>query len=576
MRRRGHRLEGPPRADGPYRAGRAGRPYLVPEVAAEPDRPAARHAAQAARARPLFRELHRHRAGPHPAREVPAAHRGRAARRAGRAWRGRLHRRHRRRGGQADADRPRPRGRARGPARGARHHQVGAEAQEDHQAAEGRRELPGIRQPARMDDPRRRSGDSARAASAGAARRRPLRDLGPQRPLPPRHQPQQPPEKADGAACAGHHRAQREAHAAGGGRRFVRQWPPRPHHHRRQQASAEEPFGHAEGQAGPLPPESARQARRLFGPLGHRHRSGAEAPPVRPAQEDGARAVQAVHLLAARRQGSLDDAQAGEEVGREGAQGSLGHPRRGDPRASGAAEPRADAPPPRHPGVRAGADRGQGDPAPSLGLRGVQRRFRRRPDGRARSAEPRGAAGSARPDDVDQQHPLARQRQADHRAFAGHGARSLLSVDGARRRARREHDDLRHERGPSGARSGRGDPAQQDHQPRPADRRGRQAIYEARRDDAGPDAARRDAAAEPQGAVRDRQPPPHQEGDRRRHRHRLPPHRPEGDGAVRRRDHGARLPPRLQGRHLLRQGRHDHPAREGAAGRRDPRAGEGL
>jgi DNA-directed RNA polymerase subunit beta' len=39
-----------------------------------------------------------------------------------------------------------------------------------------------------------------------------------------------------------------------------------------------------------------------------------------------------------RRQGSVDDPQAGEEVGREGAQGSLGHPRRGDPRASGAAE----------------------------------------------------------------------------------------------------------------------------------------------------------------------------------------------------------------------------------------------
>ena len=33
----------------------------------EPDRPAARHAAQAARARPLFQILHRHRARPHPA-----------------------------------------------------------------------------------------------------------------------------------------------------------------------------------------------------------------------------------------------------------------------------------------------------------------------------------------------------------------------------------------------------------------------------------------------------------------------------------------------------------------------------
>ncbi len=62
---------------------------------------------------------------------------------------------------------------------------------------------------------------------------------------------------------------------------------------------------HAQGQAGPLPSEPARQARRLFGPLGHRDRSGAQAAPVRPAQEDGARAVQAVHLRPARRQGLL-------------------------------------------------------------------------------------------------------------------------------------------------------------------------------------------------------------------------------------------------------------------------------
>ena len=52
--------------------------------------------------------------------------------------------------------------------------------------------------------------------------------------------------------------------------------------------------------------------------------------------------------------------QGGEEAGRarKKARG-LGHPRGGDPRASGAAEPRADPAPPRHPGVRAGADRGK-------------------------------------------------------------------------------------------------------------------------------------------------------------------------------------------------------------------------
>ena len=202
-------------------------------------------------------------------------------------------------------ERPRSRGRAQGAARRARGHQVRAEAQEDHQAPEGRRELHRFGQPPRMDDPRGRAGHPARAAPAGAARRRPLRDVGSERSVSPRDQPQQPPEAADGAARAGHHRPQRKAHAAGSRRRAVRQRPPRPHDHGRQQASAQVAVRHAQGQAGPLPPEPARQARRLFGSFGHRDRSGAQAAPVRPAEEDGARAVQAVHLRPPRRQGSV-------------------------------------------------------------------------------------------------------------------------------------------------------------------------------------------------------------------------------------------------------------------------------
>ena len=273
------------------------------------------------------------------------------------------------------------------PPRGDRRVDLGAEAEEARQAPQAGRGVHRIRQQAGMDDHDGRSGHPAGAASARPARRRPLRHVRPQRPLSPRHQPQQPPEAADRAARAGHHHPQREAHAAGSRRRAVRQRPPRPRHHRRQQASAEVARRHAEGQAGPLPPEPARQARRLFRPLGHRGRSGAEAAPVRPAEEDGARAVQAVHLFAARRQGLLVDRQAGQEAGREGEAGGLGHPRRGDPRASGPAQPRADAASPRHPGLRAGADRGQGDPASSAGLRRLQRRLRRRPDGRARPAD---------------------------------------------------------------------------------------------------------------------------------------------------------------------------------------------
>ena len=49
---------------------------------------------------------------------------------------------------------------------------------------------------------------------------------------------------------------------------------------------------------------------------------------------------------------------------------------------------RADAASARHPGVRAGAGRGQGDPDPSAGLHRVQRGLRRRPDGGPHPARP--------------------------------------------------------------------------------------------------------------------------------------------------------------------------------------------
>ncbi len=95
----------------------------------------------------------------------------------------------------------------------------------------------------------------------------------PQRPLPPRHQPQQPPQAPARPRRARDHRQQREAHAAGGGRRAVRQRPPRPPGHRTGQPPAQVALGHAQGQAGPLPPEPARQARRLLRPLGDRRRA---------------------------------------------------------------------------------------------------------------------------------------------------------------------------------------------------------------------------------------------------------------------------------------------------------------
>ena len=204
---------------------------------------------------------------------------------------------------------------------------LGAEAEEARQAPEADRIVHAVAQQAGVDDPDRGAGDPAGSAAARSAGRRSLCDLRPERSLPPRHQPQQSPEAADRAARAGHHHPQREAHASGGGRCAVRQRPPRPCHHGRQQAAAEVARRHAQGQAGAFPPEPARQARRLFGPLGDRGRPRAQAASVRPAEEDGARAVQAVHLFAARCEGSLHHGEAGQEAGREGEAGGLGHPR---------------------------------------------------------------------------------------------------------------------------------------------------------------------------------------------------------------------------------------------------------
>ena len=77
-------------------------------------------------------------------------------------------------------------------------------------------------------------------------------------------------------------------------------------------------------------------------------------------------------------------------------------------------EPGADAAPPRHPGLRAAAGRGQGHPDPPAGLHRVQRGLRRRPDGRAPAAVRGGAGRGPHPDAVEQQHPEPGARSADH------------------------------------------------------------------------------------------------------------------------------------------------------------------
>ena len=119
-------------------------------------------------------------------------------------------------------------------------------------------------------------------------------------------------------------------------------------------------------------------------------------------------------------------------------------------------------------------------------------------------------------------------------------------------------------------------PALEDQGPHRADRRDRQLGDAALRHHARPPAARAAAAEELQDPVRHRQPPPAQEGGRRGHRHRLPPLRPEGIGDLLRPDHGPRLHRGVQGRHLVRQGRHGHPRHQVGSGQLDPRPGQGV
>ncbi|KAF1862701.1 hypothetical protein Lal_00014467 [Lupinus albus] len=107
-------------------------------------------------------------------------------------------------------------------------------------------------------------------------------------------------------------------------------------------------------------------------------------------------------------------------------------------------EPRTDAAPPGHPGLRTDPGRRQGHPAAPARLHGLQRRLRRRPDGCSRAAFAGSPAGSPRADDVDQQHSAPGQRRADHRSFAGHGSRPVLPIDHEPERAGRRHGLLRH------------------------------------------------------------------------------------------------------------------------------------
>ena len=105
--------------------------------------------------------------------------------------------------------------------------------------------------------------------------------------------------------------------------------------------SPEVAFRHAQGQAGPLPPEPAGQACGLLRPFGHRRRPAAEAAPVRPAEPDGAGAVQALRHEAPGGTRVRRQHQGRQARGRPRRQLRVGRAGRGHHRASGAAEPRS-------------------------------------------------------------------------------------------------------------------------------------------------------------------------------------------------------------------------------------------
>ena len=134
----------------------------------------------------------------------------------------------------------------------------------------------------------------------------------------------------------------------------------------------------------------------------------------------------------------------------------LGCARRGHQGLPGAAQPRAVAAPAFDPGLRGQADRRLGHPAAPAGLRGVQRRLRRRPDGRACAALAQGAGRGAPAHDLEVQPALAGARRPGDHALAGHRAGLLLYLDGSGRRQGLRQDLRVDRRGHAGLRKGCG------------------------------------------------------------------------------------------------------------------------
>ena len=169
------------------------------------------------------------------------------------------------------------------------------------------------------------------------------------------------------------------------------------------------------------------------------------------------------------------------------------------------------------------------------------------------------------------------ERPADHRAVAGHRARPLLRVDHARRPARRGQDLRRHGRTRARPAFEGHPPPHQDQVPVGGHRRDRQD--QAKRwieTTAGRVMLGNLLPKIAEDLVRHHQQADDQARNLRRDRSGLPSLRSEGDGDLLRPHHGARLLQRVQGRHLVRQGRHGRAALEVEDRRHHPYAGEGF
>ena len=103
-----------------------------------------------------------------------------------------------------------------------------------------------------------------------------------------------------------------------------------------------------------------------------------------------------------------------------------------------------DAAPPRHPGLRAGARRGQGHPDPPARVHRLQRRLRRRPDGRPPAAVRRGPGRGPGAHAVGQQRAVAGPRPPAGHAHPGHDHRRLLPHRAGRGRRKGEGRVFRH------------------------------------------------------------------------------------------------------------------------------------